>query len=180
MYFSSHGSQNSWALPIPAELCLLQGLIKHSESWPVHSAHILLGTSLPTVTSSLCAYSASQVSTGNPFYQKIASSHDLCLHLSSFSNTHVSNPSAPTLPPVPNPRCFIVFVMAAIGAASRSQVLYESAIAIVMLRNKQSPNSAAYSISVLSTGVREARAWRCSVGLSFRPRAALGLFRGSH
>ena len=70
--------------------------------------------------------------------------------------------------------------IAAIGAASRSQVLYESTIAIVMLRNKQSPNSAAYSISVLSMGVREARAWPCSAGLSFRPRAALGLFHGSH
>ena len=60
------------------------------------------------------------------FYQKIALSHDLCLHLSSFSNTyvtkyvtHVSNPSPPALPPVPNPRRS-VFAMAAIGASSRS------------------------------------------------------------
>lgn len=126
------------------------------------------------------------------FYQKIALSHDLCLHLSSFSNTHVtkhvthvsnthvSNPSPPALPPVPGPRRF-VFVMAAIGASSRSQVLYESAIAIVMLCNKQFPNSKAYSISVLSPGVREARAWPCSAGPGSGPElhwgCSVGLIR---
>lgn len=61
------------------------------------------------------------------------------------------------------------------------QVLYESAIAVVTPYNKQFPNSAAYSISVLSPGMREARAWPCSVGRGSGPElhwgCSVGLIR---
>ena len=114
------------------------------------------------------------------FYQKIALSHDLCLHLSSFSNTHVTEYVTRVSNPHPQPchQCpihvvpFLLWQLLELRLGL--QVLYESAIAVVTPCNKQFPNSAAYSISVLSPGVREARAWPCSAGRGSGPELHWG------